>query len=230
MKFNILDVHTVYESGSVNKSITGLNEDNNINENMNPIPEFVFNSMRESAANPDNLKITATNGENPKLYIEAFEFFTYCEASGKTFNEAADEILKTAGDNPELENAEFHVVFPSDCMNKNILGGENLGRNIKNDWAMQLIRGCRRYGLKVNIGKESDYPTGGNEEDKKDEQNDEKKEPVKEGIENIIGQIDNLVDKSSKKINKEIEKRKAMIEEFNKKKKKEKEKKYKDIK
>ena len=238
MKFDILKTHSVYKSDSIDRSLKNINE-NSINETNIPVPEYVFKSMRENAANPDNLKITATTGEKPALYIEAVEFFTYCEASSKTFDEASNDILEAAGENPELMNAEFHVVFPSDCLNKNILGGENLGRNIKDDWAMQLIRGCRRYGLKVNIGRESDYPDGGNEGSNTNTDIEEKEKGSIEEA-GFGEQIDNIVEKAGKTLNKEAAERKAVMDkieeakkavaEYNERKKKEKEKKYKEIK
>ena len=245
MNFDIMKAKTIYESNIVNDCVKRSANYSETGSN-NPVPNIVFEAMKTNASNPDNLKIVALNGDNPSIYVEAFEFFTFCEAINKPFDESANIIItEYTRSNPELENAEFHVVFPSDCMNKNILGGENLGKAIKDDWAMQLIRGCRRYGLKVNIGKESDYPTVG-ENDNKDIENDDKKETVNN--ESFIDQIDNMVDKAANKVDKEASERKEtmekisnikkkakedaqkIIDEFNAKNKKKKEQKYSEIK
>ena len=53
-----------------------------------------------------------------------------------------------------MASDDIHIVFPSDALNKNNLGSQNYGRDVKNDWAMQLMTGIRRYGLKANIGVE----------------------------------------------------------------------------
>ena len=242
MKFDIMKAKTIYKTGVVGRCVQESADFSEPDKEYAPISDKIFNYMKESAANPEYVKVIGISpiDENsiPKMYVEAFEFFTYCEAANKSFDEAANDIIiANTNDNPELENAEFHVVFPSDCLNKNILGGENLGKAIKDDWAMQLIRGCRRYGLKVNIGKESDYPTVG-ENNNKDIENEDKKEAINN--ESFVDQIDNLVDKASDKINKEAADRKAVmdkiadakraVEEYNARKKKDKEKKYSEIK
>lgn len=250
MKFDIMKAKTIYKTGVVRKCVQESTDFSEPNDEYAPISDNIFKYMKESAANPRYVKVIGISptDENsiPKMYVEAFEFFTYCEAANKSFDEAAqDIIIANTNDNPELENAEFHVVFPSDCMNKNILGGENLGKAIKDDWAMQLIRGCRRYGLKVNIGKESDYPTVG-ENNNKDIENDDKKEAINN--ESFIDQIDNMVDKAASKVDKEASERKEamekisnikkkakedaqkIIDEFNAKNKKKKEQKYSEIK
>lgn len=243
MNFDIMKAKTIYRSGIVNKCIqesTDFSDDNNIR--FSPVSNEVFKSMREAAANPNYVKITASipseSDKVSKIYVEAFEFFTYCEAAGRDFNEAAEDITNTCvSEYPEMQNAEFHVVFPSDCMNKNILGGENLGKAVKDDWAMQLIRGCRRYGLKVNIGKEGDYPVADGSDNSKDIEDEGLKEDAGESV---IGAIDNLADKAANKIEKEASERKVVmdkiadakkaVEEYNARNKKKKEEKYKDIK
>lgn len=233
MNFDIMNAKTIYESDVINKCVKESANYSETNINV-PVSNTVLEAMKINASNPENLKIVATTGEKPAVYIEAFEFFTFCEAVNKPFDEAANQILeKYISDNPELENAEFHVVFPSECINKNILGGENLGKAINNDWPMQLIRGCRRYGLKVNIGKESDYPNNVEEND-----NDEKESINNES--SLVDQIDNMVNKTVDKVNKEAEERKKVmdkieeakkaVEEYNAKKKKDKQKKYSEIK
>lgn len=244
MKFNIMNAKTIYRSGVVGKCVQESADFSETNSKFPPIYDSLFEIMKENAANPKYVKVvgcgpTDVNNYTPEVYVEAFEFFTYCEASNKSFDEAAQDIIEAhTADYPEMENAEFHVVFPSDCMNKNILGGENLGKAVKDDWAMQLIRGCRRYGLKVNIGKESDYPTVG-ENDKEYIENDDKKEVIKNEA-SLVDQIDNMVNKAADKVNKEAAERKAVmdkiadakkaVEEYNARKKKDKEKKYSEIK
>ena len=145
---------------------TGANLDNTLSgadlmsimDDICPISGDIFASMKNAAKDPKNLKVTAVksgDGEDAKLFIEAYEFNNFCEANGITEGEGADLIIDTYKEEvPELDNAEFHVVFPEDSFNKNRLGGENMGRAIKDDWAMKLISGCRRYGLKVNSGIE----------------------------------------------------------------------------
>ena len=154
MKFDISDIHTIFE----NKD-SKLNENTSSSEysfnNIPPISKSVFSSMKNTASDPMNLKITMVDSydEGAQLFIEAIEFATFCEASNLNPGEASEKILNTYKDDvPELNNAEIHVVFPSDSLNKNILGSVNLGRGVSNDWAMKLATGCRRYGLKINTG------------------------------------------------------------------------------
>lgn len=142
---------------------TGANLDNTLGDadllslfdDICPISGDVFAAMKNAAKDPKNLKITMVksgDGDESKLFVEATEFANYVEASGLTIGEAAEEIIDTyKEDIPEMDNAEVHVVFPSDSLNKNILGSEEYGVDTKNTWPMQLIRGCRRYGLKVNV-------------------------------------------------------------------------------
>lgn len=172
MKFDFKTLHNVFTEASEEADKiqapdkTGSNLDNTLSQadlidlfdSICPITGNVYASLKNAAADPDNLKIVASKdgeGEDAKLFIEATEFAIYCEATGTTIGEAADSIIRHySEDNPALDNAEFHVVFPSDAVNKNVLGGENLGKSIADDWAMQLMRGCRRYGLKVNTASE----------------------------------------------------------------------------
>lgn len=140
---------------------TGANLDNTLGDadllslfdDICPISGDVYAAMKNAAKDPQNLKITMVksgDGDESKLFIEAVEFMTFCEANGFTVGEAAEEIIDVyKEDIPEMDNAEVHVVFPSDSLNKNILGSEEYGVDTKNTWPMQLIRGCRRYGLKV---------------------------------------------------------------------------------
>ena len=233
--FDILEAKTIYQTDMVKKCIQESANYSETNKDV-PVPDTVFEAMKINASNPANLKVVALNGEQPAIYIEAFEFFTFCEATNKPFDEAANSILNEyLMSNPELENAEFHVVFPSDCISKNILGGENLGVEVKSDWAMKLIRGCRRYGLKVNIGKTSDYP----EAEGKDESNnkEETESTVKEGA---IETLENMINKAASKVDKEFSDRKAVIdkledakkavEKFNDRNKKKKQERYSEIK
>ena len=235
--FNILEAKTIYQTDIVKKCVQESANYSEANKNI-PVPDMVFEAMKINASDPANLKVVALNGEQPAIYIEAFEFFTFCEAINKPFDEAANSILNEyLMSNPELENAEFHVVFPSDCVSKNILGGDNLGVEVKSDWPMKLIRGCRRYGLKVNIGKTSDYP----EAEGKDESNN-KEAAVNESetIERAAGNLENMANKAADKIDKEYAARKAVlekieaakkaVEEYNNRNKKKKKEKYSEIK
>jgi len=186
MNFDISKMHSIFESANkkhnpVNDE-TGSNLDNTLGDadlpklfdDICPITGDVYASMKNAAKDPKNLKITAVNKGNgdSAVYIEAVEFATFIEASDLSIGEAAEEIVDTYSElTPELRNAEFHVVFPSDAINKNVLGGENLGLDANNDWAMQLMRGCRRYGLKVNAGvedKPDDKPANNDMEDRVD--------------------------------------------------------------
>ena len=142
---------------------TGANLDNTLGDadlpslfdDICPISGDVYAAMKNAAKDPKNLKITMVksgDGDESKLFVEATEFANFVEASGLTIGEAAEEIIDTyKEDIPEMDNAEVHVVFPSDSLNKNILGSEEYGVDTKNTWPMQLISGCRRYGLKVNV-------------------------------------------------------------------------------
>ena len=98
-------------------------------------------------------------GEATKIYIEAVEFATFCEAADLNIGEAAEEILDTCkGMVPGSNDSELHVVFPSEALNKGELGSTRFGRDVRNDWAMQLLTGCRRYGIHVNSGVEDGEP------------------------------------------------------------------------
>lgn len=179
MNFDISKMHTIFESSNKTNPAndeTGSNLDNTLSDadlpklfdDICPITGDVYASMKNAAKDPKNLKLTAVkkgNGDDA-VYIEAVEFATYLEASGLSIGEAVDEIANAyEEETPMLKNAEFHVVFPEDSINKNVLGGENLGLDVNNDWAMQLMRGCRRYGLKVNAGVEKEKPEVKNPED-----------------------------------------------------------------
>lgn len=169
MKFNMSNIHTIFESSNKSpsckndckedKAITKM--DNtfdtsdmmSIFDNICPITGTVYAAMKNAAADPKNLKITVSkdgNGDNSKMFVEAVEFMTFCEASGMNIGEAAEEIIDTYKEEvPGLENSDIHVVFPSDSLNKNILGVDKDGRAVSDSWPMQLMRGCRRYGLKI---------------------------------------------------------------------------------
>lgn len=170
MKFNISNIHTIYESfeESKVKDQVGANLDNimansdilSVFDNICPISGNVYAAMKGSAADPKNLKIAMTtdsDGEH-SLFIEAVEFMTFCEASDMDEGEAAKKIIDSyEGEIPGLGVQNINVVFPNDSLNKNILGGENRGINTRNDWAMRLMRGCYRYGLTPRVGVE-DHP------------------------------------------------------------------------
>lgn len=173
MKFDMTNIHTIFEAAAEEKvdtkaahDETGANLDNTLGDNdllsifddICPITGDVFAAMKNAAKDPKNLKITMTkngDGENPKLFVEAVEFMTFCEAGDYNIGEAAEEIIDTYKEEiPAMNNAEFHVVFPSDALNKNVLGSENFGKAVEDDWASRLMRGCLRYGIKVNSGVE----------------------------------------------------------------------------
>lgn len=173
MLFNFKNIHTIYEEADIEKQNaekvsdeTGANLDNTLGDSdllsiyndICPISGDVFAAMKNAASDPKNLKITMTkdgDGEDAKMFIEAVEFMSFIEATGLTVGEAAEEILTTyAEEVPEMDNAEVHVVFPSEALDKNVLGSESLGKDVRNEWPMKLISGCRRYGLKINSGIE----------------------------------------------------------------------------
>lgn len=185
MKFDMAHIHTIFESADDNKNSsvskyadeTGANLDNTLGDSdliklydsMCPISGDVYASMKDAASDPKNLKLTMTKtedfGEACQVYIEAVEFATFCEAADLNIGEAADEILEYVKDNvPGSVDSELHVVFPSDSLNKNDLGSTRFGTDVKNDWAMQLMTGCRRYGVSINSGVEDGTtPVGTNE-------------------------------------------------------------------
>lgn len=171
MRFEMKNIHTIFESAKAEESKhadeTGANMDNTLAgndliklfDNVCPISGEVYASMKDAAADPKNLKLTMVKtedlGEAAHVYIEAVEFATFCEAADLNIGEAAEEIMDTVqGMVPGCNDAELHVVFPSEALNKGILGSENFGYDVKNDWASQLLRGCRRYGVHVNSGVE----------------------------------------------------------------------------
>lgn len=211
MKFDISNFHTIFEAANDGKVIskvdikpesspididdTTLDTDDvaSIYKKACPISGEIFSAMKEAAADAKNLKITMSKDsftENVKLYIEATEFATFCEASGMNIGEAAEEIIDTYKEEvPEMDNAEIHVVFPDDSLNKNDLGGDNLGRSVKDDWAMQMMRGCRRYGLIPNVGVDGIREAMIEKETKKVNLKDD----VKKGLENSINNCKNVV-------------------------------------
>ena len=178
MRFVMNNIHTIFESAkskncapsehadkSGSKIDTTLGDSDLIClfDNICPICGDVFASMKDAAADPKNLKLTMVKtedlGEATKIYIEAVEFATFCEAADLNIGEAAEEILDTCkGMVPGSNDSELHVVFPSEALNKGELGSTRFGRDVRNDWAMQLLTGCRRYGIHVNSGVEDGEP------------------------------------------------------------------------
>lgn len=162
MNFNARNIHTMYECDTADQ--TGANLDNTLSssdlidifDNVCPITGDVYKSMKNAAANPSNLKITVAksgDGERSDLFIEAVEFMTYLEAHNKDIDDAVYDIINThESDIPGVRSSDIHIVFPSDSLNKNILGSQRYGKDVENDWTMQLMTGIRRYGLKANIG------------------------------------------------------------------------------
>ena len=157
MKFNISETfldqkEDMSENDYFDKILDDMDDKFN-NEIIPEIPDNVFKAMTEFASSPKYLKIVS-NEENgvDKIFIEATEFMNFCEARNDNVLEAAEAIIEEYQDKmPLLKRSDINIVFPSDSINKNILGGENLGEDIKNDWAMQLFTGCRRYGLRPRI-------------------------------------------------------------------------------
>ena len=178
MKFDMKNIHTIFESakskncvpsehadkeGAKIDATLGSSDLNELFDNICPICGDVFASMKSAAADPKNLKITMTKtqdlGESAHIYIEAVEFATFCEAAELEINEAADAIKCTCEEMvPGSQDSELHVVFPSECLNNGNLGSNRFGLDVNNDWAMQLMRGCRRYGISVNSGVEDGEP------------------------------------------------------------------------
>ena len=178
MKFDMKNIHTIFESaksknyvpsehadkeGAKIDATLGSSDLNELFDNICPICGDVFASMKSAAADPKNLKITMTKtqdfGESAHIYIEAVEFATFCEAAELEINEAADAIKATCEEMvPGSQDSELHVVFPSECLNKGNLGSNRFGLDVNNDWAMQLMRGCRRFGISVNSGVEDGEP------------------------------------------------------------------------
>lgn len=178
MRFEMNNIHTIFESAkskncepSKHADETGAKIDTTLGDsdliklfdNICPICGDVFASMKDAAADPKNLKLTMVKtedlGEATQVYIEAVEFATFCEAADMNVGEAAEEILDTCKAMvPGCNDSELHVVFPSDCLNKGELGSTRFGCDVRNDWAMQLLTGCRRYGIHVNSGVEDGEP------------------------------------------------------------------------
>lgn len=177
MNFNMKNIHTIFESAEDKKPApikhgdeTGANIDNTLAssdliklyDNICPITGDVFASMKDAAADPKNLKLTMVKTEDlgeAAVYVEAVEFATFCEAAGLNIGEAAEEIEDMCNDvTPGIQKSELHVVFPSDALNKDELGSMRYGADVQNDWAMQLMTGCRRYGVAVNSGVEDSKP------------------------------------------------------------------------
>lgn len=178
MKFDMKNIHTIFESAKSKNCVPSEHADESgakidatlgdsdligLFDNICPICGDVFASMKDAAADPKNLKLTMTKtedlGEATKIYIEAVEFATFCEAADLNIGEAAEEILDTCkGMVPGSNDSELHVVFPSEALNKGELGSTRFGRDVRNDWAMQMLTGCRRYGIHVNSGVEDGEP------------------------------------------------------------------------
>lgn len=178
MRFDMNNIHTIFESAKSKNCVPSEHADKSgakidatlgdsdligLFDNICPICGDVFASMKDAAADPKNLKLTMVKtedlGEATKIYIEAVEFATFCEAADLNIGEAAEEIMDTCkGMIPGSNDSELHVVFPSDSLNKGELGSTRFGRDVRNDWAMQLLTGCRRYGIHVNSGVEDGAP------------------------------------------------------------------------
>ena len=178
MRFDMNNIHTIFESAKSKNCVPSEHADKSgskidatlgdsdligLFDNICPICGDVFASMKDAAADPKNLKLTMVKtedlGEATKIYIEAVEFATFCEAADLNIGEAAEEILDTCkGMVPGSNDSELHVVFPSEALNKGELGSTRFGRDVRNDWAMQLLTGCCRYGIHVNSGVEDGEP------------------------------------------------------------------------
>ena len=116
------------------------------------IPKDIMMSMVEAASDPDNLKITRKwNGNQTDIFIDATEFSTFKDARKVSMIEAANTIIAKYSDDPE--NTKLHMVFHDQSVVKNALGSQNLGKDVNKNWAMQLINGCRHYGIQINYCK-----------------------------------------------------------------------------
>lgn len=207
MRFDMNNIHTIFESAKSKNCVPSEHADKSgskidatlgdsdligLFDNICPICGDVFASMKDAAADPKNLKLTMVKtedlGEATKIYIEAVEFATFCEAADLNIGEAAEEILDTCnGMVPGSNDSELHVVFPSEALNKGELGSTRFGCDVRNDWAMQLLTGCRRYGIHVNSGVEDGEPVTESAYKKA------KSEYINEGV------VKKLIDKISKK-------------------------------
>ncbi len=171
MKFNMTSHKSIFseqteKNDDVNAITTNTIPDDKLGDlydEICPISGEVFKAMKDAAKDPANLKLTAIKPDctnEAQIYIEYTEFANFIEATNSSILEAKEEILDYCTHfTPQLDNAEFHVVFPSECINKNVIGGENIGKKTANDWPMQLMRGCRRYGIKVNSGVSKGDPS-----------------------------------------------------------------------
>lgn len=134
--------------------ILSKNDLEKIYDNTCPITGEVFEKLKESMANPKNLKLVATceNGEYD-LYIEASEFANYCEATGLDIKSAVESILEEYKEiTPGIKCDKFHVVFPANKTGIDKIGVDKLGMENEDSWANKLIHGCMQFGIPANVG------------------------------------------------------------------------------
>lgn len=160
MNLNILESNAAFSADTLDRDSVA-----DLYESINPVSGEVSNVMKDNNKNPDSLKVAAVekdaNNESAHLYVEALDFASFLEANGYSIEEGKNSIIEHyTSDNDSLNNAELHVVFPSECLKKNTLGIENLGKSVAGDWPMQLMRGCRRYGITVNTSIDKETVNG----------------------------------------------------------------------
>ena len=125
-------------------------------DNACPISSEVFDKLKESMADPMNLRLTAVKEFDEvgdpvyNVYIESTEFANYCEATGLALDDAVESIAEAYDKMvPGITCSRFHVVFPTSK-----LGADKLLGATENTWANKLIRGCQQFGIKANVGVE----------------------------------------------------------------------------
>lgn len=139
---NFSNFHTLFEN-------TNKYNDYMYIDDTSEISRDVMISMVEAASDPNNLKITRKRNNNQvDLYIDAIEFSSFKDARKASIKEAADTIIAKYSDDPK--NTKLHMVFHDQSVVKNALGSQNLGKDVNKNWAMQLINGCRHYGIQIN--------------------------------------------------------------------------------
>ena len=138
-----------------------------------PITSEVFEKLKESMADPMNLRLTAVKefdefgDEVYDVYIESTEFANYCEATGLPLDEAVESIAEAYDKMvPGISCNRFHVVFPTSKIGADkLLGTSELGLANENTWANKLIRGCQQFGIKANVGVEKKDVNKENDDD-----------------------------------------------------------------
>ena len=131
-------------------------------DNACPISSEVFDKLKESMADPMNLRLTVVKEFDEvgdpvyNVYIESTEFANYCEATGLALDDAVESIAEAYDKMvPGITCSRFHVVFPTSKLGADkLLGATELGLATENTWANKLIRGCQQFGIKAIVGVE----------------------------------------------------------------------------